>query len=161
MPLSFCLLGFELSPIFIGNVQFLNFYQYLIREVFKNPILCGLSGGVILKGSRIKNNYFRLLIEGESSSAAELLLRRLEQRLEDGDWSKGYINALEGMLLQSRSRSSRNPLVVQVREDPSEAASMIEDFRRRSEQEWGSDFDRGYFRAWTDFLEAILRYKRD
>ena len=113
-----------------------------------------------LKGSRMANEFFRLLMKREFASA-ESLLARIEDKLRDGDWKRGYLNALEGILLSSRSRSSTSPLARQIMQDAEQASSMLRDLKRRSRVRWDSDFDRGYFTAWTDYLKIVVKSEKE
>jgi len=112
-----------------------------------------------LKGSKMVNEYFSLLIERDFASA-EQLLRRLEEKLQGGEWDAGYLNALHGMLLSRRAKPSSGAIASLALEDPQRLSSVKKDFENRSKTTWGSDFDRGYFSAWTDYLKAITRSKR-
>lgn len=105
------------------------------------------------------NEFFHLLMKREFASA-ESLLARIDDRLQDGDWKRGYLNALEGILLSSRSKSSTSPLAKEIMQNADKASSMLRDLRRRSKVRWDSDFDRGYFTAWTDYLKIVVKSEK-
>ncbi len=112
-----------------------------------------------MRGPRLANEFFRLVVKREFGSA-ESLLTRIEDKLQDGDWKRGYLNALEGILLSSRSRSSASPLAREIMQDADKASSMLRDLKRRSSVRWDSDFDRGYFTAWTDYLKTVVKSEK-
>ena len=100
--------------------------------------------------------YFRLLLKREITSA-ERQLEHIENNLQDGDLEKGYLTALKGILASVKTKSSRDSLVHQVIGDRKKASSVIKDFNKRSKTRWESDFDKGYFTAWKDYLKVIIK----
>jgi hypothetical protein len=100
--------------------------------------------------------YFRLLLKREIAPA-ERLLERLENNLEDSDLEKGYLTALKGILVSVRTKSSSDSLAYQVIGDRKRASSMIKDLKKRAKNRWESDFDKGYFAAWKDYLKVIVK----
>ena len=109
-----------------------------------------------MKDSKLAKEYFRLLLKREIASA-ERLLERIENSLQDGDLEKGYLTALKGMLASVRTKSYRDSLAHQVIRDRKKASSVIKDFNKRSKTRWESDFDKGYFTAWKDYLKVIIK----
>lgn len=111
-----------------------------------------------MKGSRLANEYFHLLLKREITPA-ERLLERIEKNLQDSDLEKGYLTALKGILVSVRTKSSSDSLAHQVIGDRKKASSVIKDFNKRSKTRWETDFDKGYFTAWKDYLKIIIKSK--
>lgn len=112
-----------------------------------------------MKNSKKVNEYFHLLIARDFTSA-EQLLKHIEEKLKGDQWDTGYLNALHGILLSRRAKPSSGTLASQVLDDPKRISSAKKDFEKRSRTSWGSDFDRGYFSAWTDYLKTLTKSKR-
>jgi len=103
--------------------------------------------------------FFRGVRERRFSDAERALEAVREKRFGNSDFKAGYLNALDGILLSSRSGDQRDFL----HRAPLETASM-----ERYNREFGdfvkegihSPFDVGYFSAWSDFLHFQLNSEK-
>ena len=96
------------------------------------------------------NTFFHLVVEGKKT-AAKTLLEKIKQMSERSQWHKGYINALEGMLVLSETSMDQNLLLHQIRSTNS--TRLKKEFQQRSVSDLLNDFDRGFFAAWATYLQ--------
>jgi hypothetical protein len=95
---------------------------------------------------------------------AERMLEKIRSEMAmKTTWSKGYLNALEGMLIALKSGDSKYAYLNRL--DP-ENHTSIEKARRRFKEEANNpledEFDKGFFAAWDDyllFLKAMKHHK--
>ena len=100
----------------------------------------------------LANVFFHNLIEGRLTSANKTL-QRIKDEVSTKEWQRGYINALEGMLLVSKSRNDKSVLLNQL--GSKEADKYRRAFSRQSKNKIQGDFDRGFFEAWVDYTKAL------
>jgi hypothetical protein len=99
--------------------------------------------------------FFKGVQERRFSDAERALEAVKEKRFGNSDFKAGYLNALDGILLSSRSGDQRDFL---------NKASMETASMERYNRELGefvkegihTPFDVGYFSAWSDFLHFQL-----
>jgi len=103
--------------------------------------------------------FFESVLERRFSDAERALNAVMEKRFGNSEFKEGYLNALRGILLSSRSGDERDFL----NKAPFDEASM-KTYRR----EFGAflkegvhtPFDTGYFSAWSDFIHYRLNTKK-
>lgn len=96
--------------------------------------------------------FFDNLQERKFTDAERELENIKEKRFPDEEYQKGYVNALEGLLLSVRSSDERDfynrpPMNGKTSED---YIKEFKDFRKLPVR---TQFDQGYFSAWTDILQ--------
>jgi len=108
-----------------------------------------------------------------SDLAAKYLEAVAERRLKDSEkefeqmrtgvgnseWNKGYLKALEGLLLTLRSNDSRYLYLQRIEVEEKSVKKLKEEFRKHSASELHGDYDRGYFAALTDYALVLERAK--
>ena len=107
-------------------------------------------------------NYPKMLVEkfyrlafNRNFAEAERLLGRIKNRLPKGDWGKGFLAALEGVLAACRTRDDKYVFVNKLPNDKKQLLKAAKDFRLRKESQVSSDFDKGFFTAW-EYLAKIM-----
>jgi hypothetical protein len=106
------------------------------------------------KSRELVTNFFENLMERKFTDAERELNILKERKIVDEEYKKGYIKAFEGLLLSVRSGDERdfyNRLNMSGKSFD-EYIREFKDFRRLPIR---TQFDQGYFTAWTD----ILQYK--
>ena len=98
-------------------------------------------------------NTFFSLITQDKKAAAKAVLENIKLRSENSQWRKGYINALEGMITVSEVKNDQNVLINQVKTTGSEPLRKA--FLKHSSNKLHSDFDRGFFSAWADYMRTL------
>lgn len=108
--------------------------------------------------SIIVARYFQLITQ-RNFAEAERLLEKLKQQASTTDWSKGYLSALEGMLIAQRSSDDRYALITKLELEPKKIADLRVDFTGRARNRLHEDYDRGFFAAWADYMRVLLKWK--
>jgi len=103
------------------------------------------------KGRSLVNTFFHLLAQGKKTTA-KIVLEKIKRRSELSRWRRGYINALEGMLAASEA-GDRNVFMNQIRAE--KYGEFRKAFLQRSRNDLHDDFDKGFFAAWADRIEAL------
>jgi len=94
---------------------------------------------------------------------SEKEFEQLRGALTNSEWNRGYLKALEGLLLTLRSNDNRYLYLQRVKLEDKMVKRLKEEFKRHSASELHADYDRGYFAALTDYastLEAVKPWTR-
>jgi hypothetical protein len=107
--------------------------------------------------SALVTRYFQLLVSRQFTEA-ERELERLKQKMQKTEWNRGYFRALFGMMLARRSNGDSSaffpPLDANDREN---WKHYKHEFGEHVKNRLHSDFDRGFFSAWNDFIRVLSR----
>ncbi|MGD2201562.1 MAG: hypothetical protein PVJ38_08025 [Candidatus Bathyarchaeota archaeon] len=78
-----------------------------------------------------------------------------EKRFSDGEFKKGYIHALEGILLSKRTGDDRDFFNRELfdKESKKRYRKSFQEFIKKGVR---SQFDIGYFMAWSDMVQYLL-----
>lgn len=108
------------------------------------------------KKESLVNTFFHLIVQ-EKRNAGKIVLEKIKQKSESSQWRKGYINALEGMINIIETKNDQNVLINQIK------AENINDIRKtflkHCNNELHSDFDKGFFSAWVDYIRTLKTNK--
>ena len=104
------------------------------------------------KKKSLVNTFFHLLAQGKKT-AARKVLERIKQSAETSQWRRGYINALDGMMNALETTNDRDVFINQIRVERCDELGRI--FLKQSGNELQADFDKGYFAAWADYMQAL------
>lgn len=100
---------------------------------------------------------FKLTLNRDFAEA-ERLLTKIGKKLPNSSWSRGYYNGLQGMVGAYRSKDDKYALMNRLGNSGKEQMIKLEeDFRNRAGSLLDSDFDRGFYAAWADFLRFRLK----
>lgn len=99
--------------------------------------------------------FFINLIERKFSDAERAIKSVEKKPFDDEEFKKGYLTALEGILLSSRSGDSRD-FLNRASFDPKSMKKYRRDFNAFIKNGIHTLFDVGYFSAWSDFLQHRL-----
>jgi hypothetical protein len=86
-------------------------------------------------------------------------LEQLRGALTDSEWNRGYLKALEGLLLTLKSNDGRYLYLHRLRMDDKTVKRMKEEFKKHMSSEQHADYDRGYFAALTDYASTLETLK--
>lgn len=96
--------------------------------------------------------FFDNLLERKFTDAERELENIKEKKFPDEEYQNGYVNALEGLLLSVRSGDERDfynrPSINGKSQD-----DYIKEFKGFRKLPVRTQFDQGYFSAWTDILQ--------
>lgn len=106
------------------------------------------------KARPLLNDYFKLILDRNLASAERKLVE-IRQTLKDGVWERGYLNALEGMLVAERSGDTRYVYLSRLDlKDQRKIDEARRCFQAEARNPLEGEFDRGFFSAWSEFLRA-------
>lgn len=100
-------------------------------------------------------------VEERAWTEAEKELDTIRQKSQDSAWSRGYVKALEGLLLTNRSNNDKYLYLPKALGNRSEEAikSLRNEFAEFVSNELHGDYDRGYFKALEEYLGLISTLK--
>lgn len=101
--------------------------------------------------------FFQLVTEKQVTEAERELLR-IKEKIERTEWNHGYYRALQGMLI-SRRTNSDNPAFLTTLDTNNKRAllDLKKEFQEKVENRLYTDYDRGYFSAWEDYVSTLKR----
>jgi len=83
------------------------------------------------------------------------VLEKMRQEVKNTEWQRGYVRALRGMLIASRSGDDKRAFINRMKDR--ELKEIKKDFTRKSREPLQTSFDRGFFSAWVEYLEFSER----
>jgi len=100
-------------------------------------------------------------VESRAWTDAEKELDGIRQDSQNTPWTKGYVKALEGLLLTYRNDDDKYIFLPKALANNSEETvkSLKKEFNEFASNELHGEYDRGYFRALEDYLSAITEGK--
>ncbi len=99
---------------------------------------------------QLTTNFFQLL-EQRNLTQAEVVLEKMRQEVKNTEWQRGYVRALRGMLIASRSGDDKRAFINRMKDR--DLREIKKDFTRKSREPLQTSFDRGFFTAWVEYLE--------
>lgn len=100
-------------------------------------------------------------VEERAWTDAEKELDSIRQMAENNQWSRGYIKALEGLMLTYKSNDDKHLYLPKVLNDRSEEnlQGLHKEFTDFSSDELHGEYDRGYFKALEEYLAMLKTQK--
>lgn len=102
--------------------------------------------------------YFQLLLERRFTDA-QRVLEQIRQSLGRSENDRGYVRALEGLLLTYTSSDARYLYLNRTQMTRKLAEELRKEFRARVGSELQGSYDKGYFRAMADFMQALMKLR--
>jgi hypothetical protein len=98
------------------------------------------------------------LLKKRRWSRAEKVLDNVVDKNEEDEWIGGYVHALKGMILALKTgHASPQPFLFNLKSyDRQRIEEAKEGFIRLSKKPLNTEFDEGYFKAWTDYSQYLL-----
>ena len=100
---------------------------------------------------------FIQLLKGRRFAEAERVLERIKESTNTTEWNTGYIQALDGIILSQKSNDSYAFLSNIDLDDPKQLRKNRKEFLKEYKNKVHSDYDRGFFAAWADFMLISVR----
>jgi len=100
-------------------------------------------------------------VEARAWTDAEKELDAIRQKAENALWYKGYVKALEGLLLTYRTNDDKYiylPRVLATRGEES-IKQLRKEFGEFATNEIHGEYDRGYFKALEDYVTLLSSLK--
>ena len=96
-------------------------------------------------------------LKGRRFAKAEEVIQQIRKKTNETEWNSGYLNALDGVLLAKKSNDSYS-FVTNVNFDDEKALKKNrKEFLKEYKNKIHSDFDRGFFAAWADYMLISTR----
>lgn len=103
---------------------------------------------------------FLQLVTERSFAEASRVLERLRERVEENEWNRGYLQALEGMLLAQRSKEDPYAFIPNLElADRKEIGKHRQEFLSYAKDRLHADYDRGFFSAWAEYMRVMARVR--
>ena len=100
--------------------------------------------------------FFQLITERRFAEA-ERMLERLREGVEKTEWNRGYLRALNGMLLAQKTNNDRYVFLSNVNfGNEKELLKYRQEFLEHAKKRLHADYDRGFFSAWAEFMRILL-----
>ena len=97
------------------------------------------------------------LLNRRRFTKAEDVLEQIRQQTKDTEWNNGYLNALNGAFLARKSNDSYSFISNLNLKDKKELKKYRKKFLKDFENQINSDYDRGFFAAWADYMLISVR----
>ena len=96
-------------------------------------------------------SYMNKVLDRKFTDAERALEKVKERKFGEDEYREGYINALEGILLSSRSGDERD-FLNKAANTAEELKKFKAEFKVFASKPIKAQFDDGYFSAWQDFM---------
>ncbi len=100
---------------------------------------------------------FFQLLKGRRFAEAERVLERTKQKTNETEWNSGYIHALDGILLATKTNDSYAFIKNVNFEDEKDLKKNRKEFLKDYKNKIHTDYDRGFFAAWADYMLTSAR----
>lgn len=101
---------------------------------------------------------FFQLIENRQFAEAERELERIRQKMENNEWNKGYLHALNGILLSTKMNDDQYSFLSKINsKDGKTLKEYRREFLKQVNNRLREDYDRGFFSAWADYTRVLIR----
>jgi len=105
------------------------------------------------------SEFFSHISNNSKQNAKKILLEYKEARSKS-DWTRGYLDALMGMINSIGSSGTHLPFLLRVGDsNGKELRSIRREFEERIEKPFTRDYDRGFFTAWVQYISVLILYQ--
>jgi hypothetical protein len=110
---------------------------------------------------QIQVNKFLEHVEERAWTDAEKELDIIRQKSENTQWSRGYVKALEGLMLTYRNNDDKYIFLPKFLANRTEETinSLKKEFSEFATNELHGEYDRGYFKALDDYFTLLSNMK--
>ena len=96
-------------------------------------------------------------LKGRRFAKAEEIIQQIRKKTNETEWNSGYLNALDGVLLAKKSNDSYSFETNVNFDDEKALKKNRKEFLKEYKNKIHSDFDRGFFAAWADYMLISTR----
>jgi len=100
---------------------------------------------------------FFQLVTRRRFAEAERILERLKEKASKTELNRGYLRALYGILLARRSTDPNVFLSSLNFGDKDRLQNYRREFLKQAKNRLHSDYDRGFFSAWADYMRILSK----
>ncbi|SRR6266446_5595948 len=110
---------------------------------------------------QIPVNKFLEHVEARAWTDAEKELDVIRQKSDNSQWSRGYVKALEGLMLTYRNNDDKYIFLPKILANRTEDAisNLKKEFSEFATNELHGEYDRGYFKALDDYFTLLANMK--
>ena len=107
--------------------------------------------------STFVNRFFQLVNERQFAEA-ERILERLRLKTQKNERNMGYLRALQGIYLASKSNNDQYLFLPNINlKDKSELEKHRREFLKNTRDNLQAEYDRGFFSAWADYMRILIK----
>jgi hypothetical protein len=101
---------------------------------------------------------FFQLVRKRQFAEAERILERLKLKTRKNERNRGYLQALYGIFLASKSNNDQYLFLSNINlKDKSELEKYRREFLKHTRDSLHAEYDRGFFSAWADYTRILLK----
>jgi len=101
--------------------------------------------------------FFQLVRERQFAEA-ERILERLKLKAQKNERDRGYLQALNGIFLASKSNNDQYLFLSNVNlKDKGELEKHRREFLKHTRDSLHAEYDRGFFSAWADYIRVLIK----
>ena len=101
---------------------------------------------------------FFQLINNRQFTEAQRELERIKGKTPETKWDHGYYKALQGMLLAQKANGNQHTFLQNINLNDKTAIEQHKGgFSKRVKSRFHDNFDRGFFSAWVDYTQLLIR----
>ena len=100
---------------------------------------------------------FFQLLKGRRFAEAERVLERIRNNTNETEWNRGYLHALDGILLSLKTNDSYSFITNLNFESEKDLKKNRKEFLKEYKNKIHSDFDRGFFASWADYMLISIK----
>ncbi len=100
------------------------------------------------------DKYLRLIVDRRITDA-EKELEDLRPKIGSTEWSRGYIKALEGLLLTRKANNDSYLFFAKKEFDKKSLKALMKEFAANASSPLYGDYDRGYFSGLTRLVKVM------
>jgi len=116
----------------------------------------GNSSASLANTRTLSTLFFQTVLERQFAEA-ERILESLRTKMSKNEWNRGYLWALNGIILAQRSGEERYTYLTSLDlNDEETLRKNVREFLKYVKSDFHAEYDRGFFSAWTDFLRTTL-----
>ncbi|NIR86614.1 hypothetical protein GWO13_03200 [Candidatus Bathyarchaeota archaeon] len=105
--------------------------------------------------------FFQLMTDRQFAEA-ERELERLSNDIKKNEFNRGFLGALSGMILAHKSNDDRYVFISKANlNDKRELVKYRREFSRHEKNKLHSNYDRGFFRAWVEYMRVLIKLTGD
>jgi len=105
--------------------------------------------------------FFQLLANRQFAEA-ERELERLSENIRKNEFNRGFLRALNGMILAYRSNDDHYVFLSNANlKDQQELIKYRREFSKHQRNRLHSDYDRGFFKAWSEYMRILIQLEED
>src|SRR3989475_6170283 len=122
----------------------------------------GVASGGLKVIPQIPVNKFLEHVEARAWTDAEKELDIIRQKSDNSQWSRGYVKALEGLMLTYRTNDDKYIFLPKVLASRTEdtISNLKKEFSEFAANELHGEYDRGYFKALDDYFTLLGNMKK-